>query len=149
MAALKATEATSVREYCREEIRRQGRGDAEVSGMFTAWMVAIQSDQRGMPLTSNMVKVWGQLIEPGTNDGDFRRVFVQVGNYLPPAPGQELHDQLSQFFAYASLMEPAEAYRAFQAIRPFVDGNGRVGKIVFNYLNRTLLQPVSPVAART
>jgi len=39
---------------------------------------------------------------------------------------------------------PAEAYREFQEIHPFRDGNGRVGKIVFNLLNGTLHDPQMP-----
>lgn len=144
MAALSVSQATSIREYCREEVRRQGRGPTEVSGMFAAWMTAIQSDQGGMHVNAGMVTVWGQLIEPGLNDGGFRRVFVRVGDYLPPAPGQELEDRLARFFEILPLMEPADAYRSFEEIHPFVDGNGRVGKVVFNYLNRTLLEPAWP-----
>ena len=35
-----------------------------------------------------------------------------------------------------------DAYLEFQRIHPFVDGNGRVGKILHNWLNDTLHDPI-------
>jgi fido (protein-threonine AMPylation protein) len=41
-------------------------------------------------------------------------------------------------------MAPLEAYVEYEEIHPFVDSNGRTGKIILNYLNGTLLDPIFP-----
>jgi Fic family protein len=42
------------------------------------------------------------------------------------------------------LIEPATTYRRFEEIHPFVDGNGRCGKILYNYLHNSLDAPTWP-----
>jgi hypothetical protein len=41
-------------------------------------------------------------------------------------------------------MDPIGAYKQFEWIHPFMDGNGRTGKIILNYLNGTMLDPIFP-----
>jgi fido (protein-threonine AMPylation protein) len=41
-------------------------------------------------------------------------------------------------------MTPDEAYLEFEEIHPFVDGNGRAGKIIFNWLADSLGDPKMP-----
>ena len=41
-------------------------------------------------------------------------------------------------------MTPEEAYKEFQIIHPFEDGNGRVGKIIYNKLKNSLDNPTFP-----
>jgi len=45
-----------------------------------------------------------------------------------------------------SAMEPLEAYKEFEYIHPFADGNGRTGKIILNWLSDTLRTPFFPPA---
>jgi fido (protein-threonine AMPylation protein) len=44
----------------------------------------------------------------------------------------------------AKAIDADAAYREFQTIHPFRDGNGRTGKILYNYLRGTLADPVMP-----
>jgi Fic family protein len=69
--------------------------------------------------------------------GEFRRVQVHVGTdkrYIPPPPGEIDHciNDLERFLNEADRIDPLVrvflAHYQFEAIHPFLDGNGRVGR---------------------
>lgn len=107
--------------------------------MVEAWEVATLS--RDMSLTD--IKLWGKLVEPGKNTGSFRNCGVTVGEHVPPGP-QELDRLMKRWHENIYVMTPEEAYKEFELIHPFLDGNGRVGKIIYNYLKGTMDNPVLP-----
>lgn len=138
--------------FCAEEVERQGRGPIEVAGMVEAWSKAVSAwravpgHARGFPglsISLDRIRVWAQIIEPTRNDGDWRSCFVRVGTRVCPAP-QLVPDLMQRWWDHRLDMTPAEAYREFEEIHPFADGNGRVGKIVFNWFNVTLSKPEMP-----
>ncbi|AHM61257.1 Fic family cell division protein [Flammeovirgaceae bacterium 311] len=83
----------------------------------------------------------------GTNKdkGNFRRIPVYIGKpgatiesalYVPPSAGQ-LDDLLSNWEKYINsedepdvLVQTAVAHYQFEAIHPFLDGNGRIGRLL-------------------
>lgn len=102
------------------------------------------------PLTENVIKelhkillnsVRGQNKDPG----QFRRMQVYIGpygatineaSYIPPEPQYipELFSNLEKFIYSDDIVDPlvqiAIAHYQFEAIHPFMDGNGRVGRLI-------------------
>ena len=82
--------------------------------------------------------------------GEFRRIQVWIGgagagmeqaSYVPPPPGQELNDALSKLDQYINqdgglppLVKIALIHHQFEAIHPFLDGNGRIGRLLIALL---------------
>lgn len=130
--------------FCAEEVDRQGRGPIQVVNMVDAWLYAMRyhaSGRRG--ITTDVIQECGHLTEPTKNDGGWRSCGVRVGEHVAPHQA-DVPMLMSRFVFNLPKMTPAEAYLEFQQVHPFRDGNGRVGKILFNWLNGTLNAPEMP-----
>lgn len=73
--------------------------------------------------------------------GKFRRVQVFVGRSIPPKP-QNVPDKMSGLLRWYSsnkkslhpLVLASHFHTEFEKIHPFVDGNGRVGRLLINFI---------------
>lgn len=105
-----------------------------------------QADQ--LPVSLRLIKDLHRVLMTGVrgadkNPGEFRRLQNQIGRparYVPPPP-QHLADSLDGFEKYLHgpkkydpLVEAFIAHYQFEAIHPFMDGNGRVGRLLLAIL---------------
>ena|ERR1017187_3861616 len=137
-----------VHDYVAEEVARQGHNVQELDGiervgwMLNGWAYALMRAEV-RPTTADAILL-GTEIEPRKNTGS-RKVNVRVGMRLCPE-WHQVKRLLAQLFENGELLTPIEFYKEFETIHPFVDGNGRTGKILLNWLNGTLLDPIFPPA---
>ena len=136
-------EFRAISAYCAEEVRRQGDTPLHVGYMIDAMLDAIEHQYHGDDLSLDMIKHWARLIEPVENRKGFRTVDVVVGGVATMRP--EFIDMAMQDWIEArETLAPNVAYKTFEEIHPFMDGNGRTGKVILNFINGTLLNPIWP-----
>lgn len=121
----------------------------EVSNYVAALEHGVERLRGGFPLSNRLLReVHGKLLARGRgaerSPGEFRRTQNWIGgtrpgnaHYVPPPPGrvQEcmaalerfLHDEGSRL---PILVQAAVAHVQFETIHPFLDGNGRVGRLL-------------------
>jgi hypothetical protein len=138
----------SVMAYCIEEVRRQGHDTDALDGLWRAvWMLdawrTAQVAESGDGFFLQTVEELGKIVEPIKNESGLRKCQVYVGRHVPPPP-KDIRDRLARWWEQLQKMTPIEAYKEFETIHPFVDGNGRVGKIILNWRNGSLDDPIFP-----
>lgn len=163
----------SVVKYCSEEVERQQDGPIEVFHLVNAWSYAVFTSYRSF-LNLEIIERVGVIVKPDMNQGGFRKTQVWVGNRECPDAVKAMallfrFEQLlagvqdfdieaekeminwaeniaKEIGADGELIKdaPDAAYLIFEYIHPFSDGNGRTGKIVYNWLKKTLEHPELP-----
>jgi Fic family protein len=62
--------------------------------------------------------------------GVLRPVQVYVGEHVPPRP-EKLKEEITEYFKLLLRLNSLQAHYEFERIHPFVDGNGRVGRVLW------------------
>lgn len=100
------------------------------------WLIDKVGDRPGRMTQSIILELHrkitaGQL--PDHQSGVFRRVQVYVGNHVPPS-GQVMLGQIYgwgiDMIEHYKELDPKEMHIKFEQIHPFVDGNGRTGRML-------------------
>jgi Fic family protein len=99
----------------------------------------------GAPLTTEVILELHQLVTDRVLDeaGQFRRGAVSIrGSQLQPPPAREVPALMDEWLAwlagegraYEPVARAAIAHHGFLAVHPFLDGNGRTGRLLLNLL---------------
>ena len=123
----------------------------EVSNYVAALDHGLERLRGGFPLSLRLVReIHGVLLREGRGatktPGEFRRSPVWLGGTRPwtatfvPPPPDEIDACLDAFERYLHalgtpvLVKAALAHAQFETIHPFLDGNGRVGRLLITFL---------------
>jgi hypothetical protein len=126
-------------DFCAIECRLQQSGEESVARMVRAWVWALRRPEGYRP-TSGDIETVGTLVEPFKNRRGFRQLAVRVGTNIKP-DWRLVPDMVERLVGYGDDLTPAQWFRQYEEIHPFVDGNGRSGQIWFNLFNGTLTEP--------
>lgn len=134
----------------KEELSNTGKDVREIINYRAALEKGVELLESGRPLSENLIKeLHGILLHSvrGHNraPGEFRKCQVFIGppgasienaNFIPPPPNQivELFSNLEKYLnsddEKDKLVQIAIGHYQFEAIHPFVDGNGRMGRLL-------------------
>lgn len=125
----------------------------EVSNYVAALNHGLKRLKEGFPLSNRLIREMHKIllsIGRGSNKspGEFRRTQNWIGgtrpgnaHFVPPPPQyvQDCMAALEQFLhdhenPYPSLIKAALAHVQFETIHPFLDGNGRIGRLLIAFI---------------
>jgi hypothetical protein len=124
---------------CINECERQHVGLHQLGQLIEAVAYATDHSDR-LPHEGDVLHM-ALVVEPETGGG-YRRTPVTFESGQTAAHWRDVPEATARLFAHIDTeSDPVEIIRAFLAIHPFMDGNGRVAFILLNWLTQTLHDP--------
>lgn len=121
--------------------KSEDRDTQDVVNYFKSANKALQMlRQENLPLAERVVKTAHAVLldtEAGRSKtpGEYRKLPVAVGRHIPP-PANRIPDLMKDLEAflnantYPPLLKAGIAHAQFETIHPFLDGNGRIGRLL-------------------
>ena len=141
----------NVNEFIKQEVVNQGferfswPWEQRVFWMNEAWKYATEIAKiRGYPIIEDIIVI-AKMIEREFNMHGFRKINVtKQGLEQIGVNWENIYHLIPNLVMNGGDLTPEEWYKEFEEIHPFEDGNGRTGKVLFNWLKGTLDDPIFP-----
>jgi len=77
-----------------------------------------------------------ETIQPGARLRERAGMDVRVGGHVPPRGGHEIPERLEALLQGAKKNGPYATHIAYEELHPFIDGNGRSGRVLWLWMMR-------------
>lgn len=107
------------------------RHEDELSLYAWAWLCEQETISQPVVLELHRLITCNQL--PKAESGHYREIQVYVGWHVPPAPviaKAEMYGWITGLMERWQDLDPKDMHVRFEKIHPFVDGNGRTGRML-------------------
>ncbi len=115
---------------------------AETVGHAQAWHLIEEDAKSGNPMRTELIIEIHTLVKPyHFQRGDWRKqqVYIRGARHTPP-PAWEVPRYMQEWVRFANrasentIEQAAMAHAGFEVVHPFIDGNGRTGRLLLNWM---------------